>query len=59
MGVSEILSAIWALPWYKALAVAVISDAMFMITIWPIYIVAAIIVIAAGIAVSKRKSKIS
>ena len=33
-----IIDAIWQLPWYEALIVAVVDDIMFLIKVWPLWV---------------------
>lgn len=37
-----IIDAIWQLPWYKVLIVAVADDAMLLIKLWPLWSVIAV-----------------
>lgn len=38
MGIWEIWDAVWELPWYKAMAIAVLDDIIVLFKIWPAYI---------------------
>ena len=37
-GIDEILRAIFDLPWYKVLVVAIIDDGLFLLKLWPLWI---------------------
>lgn len=46
MNLGEILNGIWNLPWYKVLIVAAADDVIFLLKVWPVYILAILIVIS-------------
>jgi len=48
-GIFEILKQVWALPWYKVIAIAIMDDALVFLKIWPIYIVIIVVVILVAI----------
>ena len=38
MTAGEIIDAIWNLPWYKVLWVAVVDDVIIMLKLWPLWL---------------------
>ncbi len=47
----EILSEIWALPWYKVFIIAVADDAILFVKIWPAWlglIILCVIIVVVG-----------
>jgi len=35
----EIIDLIWDLPWYKVFIIAVVDDAIFILKLWPLWVV--------------------
>ena len=40
-----IIDAIWQLPWYKVLIIAVADDAIFLVKLWPLWGLIALIIV--------------
>lgn len=55
MSLGEVIDAIWALPWYKVMAVAIIDDFLLLLKVWPLWAVVAIIAIIVGVRNSRKR----
>ena len=40
-----IIDAIWQLPWYKILIVAIVDDAILIMKLWPLWLVITVILV--------------
>ena len=43
--IHPIIDAIWELPWYKVLYIAVVDDFIFMVKTWPFWLIVSALII--------------